>query len=87
MLYSAKPLTFEDFPNWAEQVTTQLELVVVEREQGADYYQWLVSFEDTQLFLCFQHYAGCAWLEALSRDEQAVAEWLTAQWQKYSLVE
>ncbi|OYD24245.1 hypothetical protein B6S09_09230 [Oceanimonas baumannii] len=79
-LKSAVSITIETFPGWAEEVARQLELTVLERESGADYHQWLVNFEGSRLFLCFQHYADCAWLEALSAGDEGVAVWLTGQW-------
>ena len=87
MLAVTQPLTLDNFPAWAKQFVATLELELIEQEQGADYYQWRVCFEGTQLFLCFQHYADCAWLEPLRREEQTVADWLAAQWQTKLLVE
>ncbi|MDP5292959.1 DUF3630 family protein [Oceanimonas sp. CHS3-5] len=79
-LKSQSPLTIEAFPDWATALVQALELTVLEREAGADYHQWLVDFESSRLFLCFQHYADCAWLEALSGQDEEVAAWLTDQW-------
>ena len=80
MLNSDMPLTMENFPAWAEALIKELDLELLEQEQGADYYQWLVSFEESRLFLCFQHYADCAWLQPLSERDRDVADWLTTQW-------
>ncbi|WP_232821185.1 DUF3630 family protein [Oceanimonas marisflavi] len=81
-LQSQSPLTIESFPAWADELAQALELTVLEREAGADYHQWLVDFEGSRLFLCFQHYADCAWLEALSEQDQEVADWLTGEWNR-----
>ncbi|MGO1246576.1 MAG: DUF3630 family protein [Oceanisphaera sp.] len=80
MLTTAQPLTFNNFAPWAERLLTELDLELIEREQGADYHQWLLRFEGCQLFLCFQHYADCAWLQPVSSIDQEVADWLTQQW-------
>ncbi len=74
------PLTMETFPAWAETLVRELDLELIEREEGADYHQWLVGFEESRLLLCFQHYADCAWLQPLSEQDQDVADWLTGQW-------
>ncbi len=81
-LKSDTSLSIETFPDWANALARALELIVLEREAGADYHQWLVDFEGSRLFLCFQHYSDCAWLEALNAQDEAVALWLTAQWNR-----
>lgn len=75
-------LTMENFPAWAERLVRELELDLVEREEGADYHQWLVAFEGSRLLLCFQHYADAAWLQPLGEQDQEAADWLTAQWNR-----
>ncbi|MBO1520545.1 DUF3630 family protein [Oceanisphaera pacifica] len=82
ILTTTQPLTFTHFAPWAEGLIRELELEVIEREQGADYHQWLLCFEGCQLFLCFQHYADCAWLQPVSTIDQDVADWLTQQWNR-----
>ena len=81
-LNTVQPLSFESFPAWAEQFVATLDLELIEREQGADYQQWLLGFEGSRLLLCFEHYAACAWLQPFSGADQAVAEWLTEQWNR-----
>ncbi len=75
-------LTMENFPAWAERLVLELELDLVEREEGADYHQWLVTFEGSRLLLCFQHYVDAAWLQPLGEQDQEAAGWLTAQWNR-----
>lgn len=82
LLNTAQPLSFESFPAWAEQFITALELELIEREQGADYQQWLLGFEDSRMLLCFEHYAACAWLQPFSAADQDVTHWLTQQWNR-----
>lgn len=79
---NSPPLSFESFPAWAEQFIATLELQLIEREQGADYQQWLLAFEGSQVLLCFEHYAACVWLQPFSAADQEVAEWLTEQWNR-----
>lgn len=81
-LKSQPPLTLDRFPDWANELAQALELTVLEREQGADYHQWLVDFEGSRLLLCFQHYADCAWLQPMSGQDEDVAAWLTAKWNR-----
>ncbi|MFD1009446.1 DUF3630 family protein [Oceanisphaera ostreae] len=82
MLMAAQPLTFTSFSKWAEQLISELGLELIEREQGADYHQWLLGFEGSRIFLCFQHYADCAWLQPFCAADQEVADWLTLQWNR-----
>ena len=80
MLNTNQPIDFNDFPEWAERLITELGLELIEREQGADYHQWLLGFEGSRVFLCFQHYADCAWLQPFCAADKDVADWLTRQW-------
>ncbi|WP_375056486.1 DUF3630 family protein [Zobellella sp. DQSA1] len=75
-------LTMDNFPAWAEGLVRVLELELVEREEGADYHQWLVAFEGSRLLLCFQHYTDAAWLQPLGERDQDVADWLMEQWNR-----
>lgn len=84
MLNTTQPLTFNGFPEWAEGLIAELDLELIAREQGADYHQWLLDFEGSRVFLCFQHYADCAWLQPLSAADQEVADWLTQRWNQSS---
>ena len=81
-LVAVQPLSFESFPAWAEQFIEALDLQLIEREQGADYQQWLLGFEGSRLLLCFEHYGNCAWLQPFSSADQEVAAWLTELWHK-----
>lgn len=83
MLNTASPLSFERFPAWAQQLIKTLDLELIDREEGADYHQWLLGFEGSRVFLCFQHYADCAWLQPFCAADQDVADWLTQQWNNY----
>lgn len=83
-LTSAQPLCFETFPAWAEQFINDMGLTLIEREQGADYQQWLLDFEGSRILLCFEHYAACAWLQPFSTADQEVVDWLTEQWNRSS---
>lgn len=76
------PLTMENFSAWAETLVRELDLELIEREEGADYHQWLVAFEGSRLLLCFQHYADAAWLQPLGEQDREAADWLTAQWNR-----
>lgn len=84
MLITAQPLSFENFPAWAEQFIKALDLELIDREQGADYQQWLLDFEGSRVLLCFEHYAACAWLQPFSGADQEAVEWLTEQWNRPS---
>ncbi|ART80434.1 DUF3630 family protein [Oceanisphaera avium] len=84
VLNNSQALTFDSFPAWAEQFIRQLGLVLYEREQGADYQRWLIDFEGSRLLLCFEHYAGCAWLVPFSEQDRETALWLTQYWQQIS---
>lgn len=85
-LNTAQPLSFEGFSAWAEQLISALDLELIEREQGADYQQWLLGFEGSRVLLCFEHYGNCAWLQPFSVADHEVAAWLTEQWNQPSAV-
>ena len=85
-LATAQPLCFESFPAWAEQFIADMSVELIEREQGADYQQWLLDFEGSRLLLCFEHYAACAWLQPFSASDQETALWLTQLWNRGEMV-
>ena len=81
-LTASAPLCFTTFPRWAEQFVREMELTLLEKEQGADYWRWLLDFEGAHLLLCFEHYGACAWLQPFSDSDQETALWLTEQWNR-----
>ena len=71
-------LEWDNFPARAESLLAAWELVVIEREWGADRHSWLREFEGSRLRLEYEHYSGC-WLTAVHSADQEVLFWLAEQ--------
>lgn len=71
-------LDWDSFPALADALLQEWELVVIEREWGADRHSWLLEFEGSRLRLEYEHYSGC-WLTTVHPADQEVLFWLAEQ--------
>ncbi|MGL5326350.1 MAG: DUF3630 family protein [Aeromonas sp.] len=71
-------LDWDMFPALAKALLQEWELVVLERECGADRHSWLLEFEGSWLRLEYEHYSGC-WLTAVHPADREVLFWLAEQ--------
>lgn len=61
-------VSVEMLPQLGEQLVGYLDARIVDQQQDADLYTWLVDFEGTQLFLKAEYYSESVWFEALGSD-------------------
>lgn len=59
-------LSLETIAQLGERLVDYLDARIVDQQQDADLYTWLVDFEGTQLFLKVEHYSESVWFEALA---------------------
>ena len=59
-------VSVEMLPQLGEQLVGYLDARIVDQQQDADLYTWLVDFEGTQFFLKAEHYSESVWFEALA---------------------
>ncbi|MCH1920863.1 DUF3630 family protein [Shewanella sp. A3A] len=57
-------IDFDAFAALAAALCQAMDLRVLEQQWGADRHQWLVEFEGSRLWLNFELYARCCWLNS-----------------------
>ncbi|WP_228729899.1 DUF3630 family protein [Shewanella avicenniae] len=69
-------IDFDAFDSLAGALVQALDLRVLEKSWGADRHQWLVEFEGTRLWLNFELYSRCCWLNSDNVADVEVLEYL-----------
>jgi len=57
---------------------------LIEQEQGADRWAWVVEIAGHHLLLQYEHYCGSAWLEPLRTGDEALLDKIYQDLQKNS---
>ncbi|KFZ36752.1 hypothetical protein HR45_14105 [Shewanella mangrovi] len=69
-------IDFDDFEPLAAALCQAMDLRVLEKQWGADRHQWLVEFEGSRLWLNFELYGRCCWLNSENADDVEVLSYL-----------
>ncbi|WP_417763382.1 DUF3630 family protein [Shewanella sp.] len=69
-------IDFDAFDGLAAALCQAMDLRVLERQWGADRHQWLVEFEDSRLWLNFELYGRCCWLNSEDSADVEVLAYL-----------
>ncbi|NRD75632.1 DUF3630 family protein [Shewanella sp. VB17] len=69
-------IDFEAFELFAEPLAVAIDAKVIERQWGADRYQWLLEFEGTYIQLNYEFYGDVCWLSVEQNDDFEVLEFL-----------
>ncbi|BAJ03936.1 DUF3630 family protein [Shewanella violacea] len=71
-------IDFDQFDLFAEPLAAAMDARVIERHDGADRHQWLLTFEGTLIQLNYEFYAEICWLSVEAEDEVEVLEYLAS---------
>ena len=69
-------IDFEAFGLFAEPLVLAIDARVIERQWGADRYQWSLEFEGTHIQLNYEFYGDVCWLSVKQNNEFEVLEFL-----------
>lgn len=69
-------IDFDAFDELATALCAAMDLRVLERQWGADRHQWLVEFEGSRLWLNFELYGRCCWLNSENLADVDVLQYL-----------
>ncbi|MCS3460715.1 DUF3630 family protein [Aeromonas sp. BIGb0445] len=79
LLLTHPDLDWDNFPALAISLLDEWELALLQQDSGADRHSWQLTFEESRIWLHFEHHSGC-WLSADDEEGRATLRWLSRRY-------